>query len=128
MMSFLDSKLDTLDINLWELWKWLKISKESVTQSFTTFNFDFWLIFIESKIENKKIKFEFWTYIKLVFLVYSFHNEIDFRKKNAPEEESNPYALRHLQDLKSWQPTRATHRSDPLNYTSSLTYFWMIDS
>ena len=59
MMSFLDSKLDTLDINLWELWKWLKISKESVTQSFTTFNFDFLLIFIESKIENKKIKFEF---------------------------------------------------------------------
>lgn len=53
-MSFLDSKLDTLDINLWELWKWLKISKESVTQSFTTFNFDFLLIFIESKIENKK--------------------------------------------------------------------------
>lgn len=43
--------------------------------------------------------------------------------KNAPEEESNPYALQHLQDLKSWQPTRATHRSNHLIVTWSLSYF-----
>ena len=46
----------------------------------------------------------------------------DLIYKNAPEAESNRYALRRLQDLKSWLLTRASHQSkhlshNPLNYT-----------
>ena len=42
--------------------------------------------------------------------------------KNTPEAESNRYALLHLQDLKSWLPTRATHRCNGLSIYSYLYY------